>query len=143
MEMEEESFQQRVIETVKRCQQRQDGPLIWALEIGNCLNSGGEDEPSPELGRVLVSSLCFQNNHPSLWKFLDYALSSCLLCPFHLLSLLTAKLIPHRRSQPQAFRLYLELLNRHALSFSDVISDSCKHKLVQVTFFFFVLLILV
>ncbi|XP_031261949.1 mediator of RNA polymerase II transcription subunit 33A-like isoform X1 [Pistacia vera] len=130
MEMGEESFQQRVIETVKRCQQRQDGPLIWAMEIGNCLNSG-KVEPSPELGEVLVSYLCFQNNHPSLWKFFDYALSSRLLSPLHLLSLLTAKLVPHRRSQPQAFRLYLELLNRHALSFHDVTSDSCKHKIIE------------
>ncbi|KAL5738909.1 hypothetical protein ACOSQ2_028089 [Xanthoceras sorbifolium] len=118
MKMEEEwriaiASEQRVLETVKRCQERQEGPVKWALELGKCTSSAAE------LGHVLVTHLCFNNKHPCLWKFIDYALDSQLLSPIHVLSLLTERVIPHRRSQPQAFRLYLELLSRHSLSFHN------------------------
>lgn len=106
-----------MIETVKRCQERQDSVFKWAFEIGKCISS---DKSSPELGRVLVNYLCFNNNHPSLWKFIDYAVCSQLLCAIHILALLTERLVPHRSTQPQAFRLYLELLSRHCLSFSNL-----------------------
>ncbi|KAI9152792.1 hypothetical protein LWI28_001261 [Acer negundo] len=105
-------LEQRVIETVKRCQERQESPVKWALELGKCTSSPAE------LGQVLVTHLCFNNNHPSLWKFLDYALHSHLLSPLHILSLLTQRLIPIRLSHPHAFRLYLQLLHRHSLSFA-------------------------
>ncbi|KAH9737118.1 hypothetical protein KPL71_018339 [Citrus sinensis] len=134
--MEEEScllsaaaFEERVIETAKRCQQRHDSPVMWAVEMTRCLKSGPGSVV--ELGEVLVSYLCFQNNHPSLWKFLDYALTSNLLSPIHILSLLTSRVIPHRRSQPQAFRLYLELLSRYALNFHAVASEDCNVKIIE------------
>ncbi|KAF2306577.1 hypothetical protein GH714_019550 [Hevea brasiliensis] len=102
-------MEETILETIKTCQQRQEAPLLWAMEVGKCLVSLGMRLPSPELGHVLVPYLCFDNNHPSLWKFLQQALSSRLLYPIHILSLLSARVIPNRRSQPEAYRLYLEL----------------------------------
>ncbi|KAK2656195.1 hypothetical protein Ddye_009247 [Dipteronia dyeriana] len=123
--MEEEwrvasGLEQRVIETVKRCQERQESPVKWALELGKCTSSPAE------LGQLLVTHLCFNNNHPSLWKFLDYALHSHLLSPLHILSLLTQRLIPIRLSHPHAFRLYLQLLHRHSLSLAHLHQSSTK-----------------
>lgn len=89
MEMEGSEFQSRVLQTLKCCQERKESPLIWAMEIAKW----AVRVPSPELGEVLVSHLCFGNNHPSLWKFLHQALSSRLLSPLHVLSLLSARFI--------------------------------------------------
>lgn len=89
MEMEWSEFEKRVLQTLKGCQEGKDNPLIWAMEIGKW----AVRVPSPELGEVLVSHLCFHNNHPSLWKFLHQALSSTLLFPLHVLSLLTARFV--------------------------------------------------
>lgn len=47
-------------------------------------------------------------------------LISFLICDF--------RVLPHRRSQPKAYRLYLELLSRYALSFNPVMADACKEK---------------
>ncbi|KAM7263346.1 hypothetical protein ACFE04_001029 [Oxalis oulophora] len=117
----ETELKRSVLDTLKNCQQRQDSVLVWSLEVGKCLASRAISLPSPELGQLLVSHLCFQNNHPSLWKFLELSLSSSspssLLSPLHVLSLLTSRIIINRRSQPLAYRLYLELLSRYALDF--------------------------
>ncbi|OMO77508.1 hypothetical protein COLO4_25124 [Corchorus olitorius] len=41
------------------------------------------------------------------------------------------RVIPYRQSHPEAFRLYVELLRRFALSFDPSIPDDCKHKIVE------------
>ena len=85
-------FEERVLETVKSCEQRKEPPLVWAMEVAKCvLGTAGLGLPSAELAQVVVSQLCFSNNQPSLWKFLHQALSSGLLCPLHVLSLLTSR----------------------------------------------------
>lgn len=89
MEMEMSEFEKRVLQTLKGCQERKESPLTWAMEVGKW----AVRVPSPELGEIVVSHLCFQNNHPSLWKFLHQALSSTLLFPLHVLSLLTARFV--------------------------------------------------
>lgn len=90
MEMEGSEFQARVLQTLKWCQERKESPLVSAMEVAKW----AVRVPSPELGQVLVSHLCFGNNHPSLWKFLHQALSSRLLSPLHVLSLLSARFVP-------------------------------------------------
>lgn len=88
-------FEERVAETLKLCQNRREPPLIWATEVLKCLDSAGLGLPSLELGQVLVSHLCFAYNSSSMWKFLDHALSSRLLSPLHVLSLLTSRFLSH------------------------------------------------
>ncbi|KAJ8898839.1 hypothetical protein K2173_008148 [Erythroxylum novogranatense] len=104
----------------------------WAMEVGKSMVSLGFNLPSPELAQLLVSNLCFRNNHPSLWKFLQFSLSSRLLSPLHVLSLLSARVIPHRHSQPQAFRLFLQLLAQYAFSL-DPLGDHSVIKSVDAT----------
>ncbi|KAF7144271.1 hypothetical protein RHSIM_Rhsim05G0234500 [Rhododendron simsii] len=122
-----EEFEKRVLETVKVCEQRKEPPLVWAMEVAKCVGSSGLGFPCPELAHLLVSQLSLSNNNnnyqPSLWKFLDQALSSALLSPLHVLALLTSRVIPRRWSQPEAYRLYLELLSRYAFSFDGLGTD--------------------
>ncbi|KAK3021200.1 hypothetical protein RJ639_046619 [Escallonia herrerae] len=125
-------FRERVLKTVKACQQREAPPLVWEMEAAKCvLGTAGLGLPSPELGEVVVSQLCFTNNHPSLWKFLHQALSSGLLYPLHVLSLLTSRVIPHRWSQPGAYRLYLELLSRYVFVSNPFVADACRDKIIK------------
>lgn len=126
-------WEEMVLEKIKWCQERKKPPLVWAVEIVKCLQSSNSvvELPSPELGHLLVSHLCFNNNHPSLWKFIYQAFSSRLLSPLQLLSLLTSRVIPNRHSHPEAYRLYLELLRRYAIVFDPVRSDSCKRKIIE------------
>ncbi|XP_010278916.1 PREDICTED: mediator of RNA polymerase II transcription subunit 33A-like [Nelumbo nucifera] len=130
MVAESTRFEDRVLETVKCCQERKDPPLVWAMEVSKCVREAGFSLPSPELGVVLVSSLCFSNNNPYLWKFLDQAISSGLLSSLQVLALLTSRVIPHRRTQPEAYRLYLELLSRYALFLAPVGTNPCREKIV-------------
>lgn len=141
-------LERRVVELVTAKQK--ESPVVWAMEVGNFV----EAVPSIELGEVLVSQLCFQHNRPSLWKFIDHALSSGILCPLHVLSILSSRypsfpfnsqlshwpchgfvdwrllcrVVPHRRAQPEAYRLYLELLRRYAFSFGPLAGDASKEK---------------
>lgn len=111
--------------------ERDASPLMSAMKIGRCIGPRGLDMPSPELAQLIVSHLCFRYNHPSLWKFLHHGLSSGLFCPMHILSMLTSRVIPHRKSQPEAHRLYLELVIRYALSFGSSMADNCKMKIIK------------
>ncbi|XP_057971679.1 mediator of RNA polymerase II transcription subunit 33A-like [Malania oleifera] len=125
-------LEQRVMETLKGCQERREPPLVWTLEVSRCLGIAGLGLPSPELAEVLVSNLCFANtNNPSLWKFLDQALSSRIVSSLHVLSLLSSRVIPHRWSQPEAYRLYLELLSRYAFAFDPLEGDACRDKIIK------------
>ena len=90
-------FEERVAETLKLCQNRREPPLVWAAEVLKCLDTAGLGLglPSVELGQVLVSHLCFAYNSSCMWKFLDHALSSRLVSPLHVLSLLTSRFLSH------------------------------------------------
>ncbi|KAG1371452.1 mediator of RNA polymerase II transcription subunit 33A [Cocos nucifera] len=121
-------LERRVMEVVKASEERGDPPLARAVEVGRCVQEKGLGFPSPELGHVLVSNLCFSHNAPSFWKLLDQAMSSRLIAPLHTLALLTARVIPHRRAQPEAYRLYLELLSRYALSPPSMEAGPCRDK---------------
>lgn len=93
MGSESRDFEQRVLGTVKSSQERRDPPLIWAMEVSKCIQEKGLGIPNPELGQVLVSNLCFTNNNPTLWKFVEQGICSRLLSPLHVLALLTSRYI--------------------------------------------------
>ncbi|KAG2727391.1 hypothetical protein I3843_01G150500 [Carya illinoinensis] len=103
-----------VRELTKLAQRKGSDPLLWALQISSNLNSAGVALPSVELADVLVSYICWENNLPTLWKFLEKALILQIVPPMFVLALLSTRVIPCRHSRPAAYRLYLELLKRHA-----------------------------
>ncbi|KAK4582106.1 hypothetical protein RGQ29_025323 [Quercus rubra] len=134
-ESELTGFEEGVLETLKRCEQRNETTLVSAMEVAKCLRSWQVQLPSPELGQLLVSRLCSSSSSSSssssLWKFIEQALSSRLLYPLQLLSLLTSRVLPNRRTQPKAYRLYLELLSRYAFLFYPLSEDACKDKIIK------------
>uniref|UniRef100_A0ACD5WSK8 Uncharacterized protein n=1 Tax=Avena sativa TaxID=4498 RepID=A0ACD5WSK8_AVESA len=111
-------LERRVMAAVKASEARGDPPLLRAVEVARLVAGEGAGLPSAELAGILVSNLCFAHNTASLWKLLDQAMSSRLLCPLHVLALLTARVLPQRRAQPEAYRLYLELLKSNVTSSS-------------------------
>ncbi|KAJ9154385.1 hypothetical protein P3X46_027727 [Hevea brasiliensis] len=112
-----------VIEITKVAQEKGSDPLLWALQISSNLSSSGVLLPSPELADVLVSYICWDNNVPILWKFLEKALVLKIVPPLMVLALLSDRVIPCRRSQPVAYRLFIELLKRYAFSLKDQIKS--------------------
>ncbi|KAK7394915.1 hypothetical protein VNO78_15456 [Psophocarpus tetragonolobus] len=120
MEMElewDEEVREGVVKRLKVWQERTNkGPTARVTELVEHLKRVGIALPSPELGELLVSQICLENNHPWMWKFTHNALSSRLLFPLQILSLLASNVIPHRHSRPHAFALFLPLLAQHAFS---------------------------
>ncbi|KAH7654142.1 hypothetical protein IHE45_19G124400 [Dioscorea alata] len=86
-----------------------------------------------DLAHVLVSELCSgtTSNSPALWKLLDRGLSSRLLSPLLCFSLLAPRVIPRRKSQPEAYRLFLELLRRYALFIPCLEYNPCRDKIIK------------
>ncbi|KAI3803240.1 hypothetical protein L1987_31389 [Smallanthus sonchifolius] len=103
-----------VLELTKKSQDKGSDPMIWAIHLSSQLNSAGVSLPSPDLANLLVSHICWDNNNPISWKFLEKALIFNIVPPLLVLALLSTRVIPMRRTQPAAFRLYMELLKRHA-----------------------------
>ncbi|GAB4851154.1 Mediator of RNA polymerase II transcription subunit 33A [Ancistrocladus abbreviatus] len=106
-----------VLEQTKTAQEKDSDPLLWAIQLHSNLSSLGVSMPSPDLAHSLVSYICWDNNVPATWKFLEKALEMKIVPPFLVLALLSTRVIPCRRSQPAAFRLYMELLKSHTFSF--------------------------
>jgi hypothetical protein len=145
-------------DVTKEAQQKGSDPLVWAIQMYSNLNSSGESIPSSQLAEFLVSYICWNNNVPILWKFLDKALILNIVPPMLLLSLLSlrfvifsilvhyvkpsmvffdiflllfnfiycflffCRVIPCRHVQPAAYRLYLELIKRHAFELKSQIN---------------------
>lgn len=103
-------------------------PTRWVTELVDYLTSVNIELPSTELGELLVSQICSEKDHPSMWKFIHNALSSRLIFPLQILSLLSVNVIPRRRSHPHAYALFLPLLAQHAFSFYPIASLSCNRK---------------
>ncbi|KAF8656551.1 hypothetical protein HU200_060610 [Digitaria exilis] len=101
---------------VKASEARGDPPLLRAVELARVVAGEGAGIPSADLAGILVSNLCFTHNSPSLWKLVGQAVASRLLCPLHVLALLTPRVLPQRRAQPEAYRLYLELMKCNVTS---------------------------
>ena len=78
-----------VVEITKAAQEKGSDPLRWAVQVSSSLNSAGVCLPSVELAHVLVSYVCWDNNVPILWKFLEKALLLKIVPPLLLLALLS------------------------------------------------------
>ncbi|KAH6769857.1 REF4-related 1 [Perilla frutescens var. hirtella] len=108
-----------ILRQTKVAQEKGSDPLLWSIQISSNLSSFGISLPSLELANHLVSHICWENNVPIAWKFLEKALALKIVPPFLVLGLLSERVIPYRGSCPAAFRLYLELLKRHAFSLKE------------------------
>ncbi|XP_048141883.1 mediator of RNA polymerase II transcription subunit 33A-like isoform X2 [Rhodamnia argentea] len=124
-------FERLVSEAMKRCRARGEAPAVWSAEVANCVVSRGLELPSAELGQFLVSRLSSNFGEPSLWKFLDHAMASRLISSLHALCLLTPRVLSSRQAQPEAYRLYLDLLARYTFSLEDVPSKASRDKIVR------------
>ncbi|KAE9455334.1 hypothetical protein C3L33_12769, partial [Rhododendron williamsianum] len=105
-----------VLEQTKIAQEKGSDPLTWAIHLSSYLNSAGVSTPSPDLANLLVSHICWANNVPIAWKFLEKALAFKIVPPLLVLALLSNRVIPNRSSRPAAYRIYVELLKRHTLT---------------------------
>eukprot|EP00256_Glycine_max_P068011 XP_025982606.1 mediator of RNA polymerase II transcription subunit 33A isoform X2 [Glycine max] len=123
----DDQVREGVLKKLKLWQQRNNKPpTAWVTELVEHFNTLGIALPCPELGELLVSQICFDNNHPLIWKFIHHALSSRLLFPLQILSLLSSNVLRHRHSHPHAFALFLPLLAQHAFSFLPTLSNNLK-----------------
>ncbi|KAJ4722356.1 mediator of RNA polymerase II transcription subunit 33A [Melia azedarach] len=120
-----------VMEITKMAQERGSDPLLWAVQLSSCLNSAGVALPSVELSHMLVSYICWDNNVPILWKFLEKALALKIVPPLFLLALLSSRVIPSRRLQPAAYRLYMELLKRYTFTLKCQIHGTDYQKVMK------------
>ncbi|GFZ04678.1 REF4-related 1 [Actinidia rufa] len=108
-----------VIEMTKSAQERGGDPVLWTIQLSSALSAAGVPIPSTELAELLVSQICWSNNVPIAWKFLEKALMMKIVPPMHVLALLSVSVIPTRRFHPAAYRLYMELLKRHGFLFAS------------------------
>ncbi|KAL6517243.1 hypothetical protein OROHE_017949 [Orobanche hederae] len=108
-----------ILGQTKMAQEKGSNPLVWSVQVSSYLNSVGITLPSVELAEHLVSHICWENNVPIAWKFLEKALLLKIVPPFLVLGMLSTRVIPYRGSCPAAFRLYMELLKRHAFSLKE------------------------
>ena len=82
-----------VIDITEVAQRKGMDPLLWALHLSSSLSSAGVALPSVELADVLVSYICWDNNVPILWKFLEKALMLNIVPPLLLLAQLSTRLV--------------------------------------------------
>ncbi|KAM7258260.1 hypothetical protein ACFE04_014001 [Oxalis oulophora] len=106
-------------------------PLQWVVQVSSTLNSSGLSLPSIELSHVLVSLICWENNVPMMWKFLDKALVTNIVHPSVVLALLSYRVVPSRTLRPAAYRLYMELLKIHAFSPEYLTKGPDYHKVMK------------
>ncbi|XP_047979918.1 mediator of RNA polymerase II transcription subunit 33A-like [Salvia hispanica] len=132
---DEEAAKQRlwdgVLELTKSAQERATDPLMWAMQLSASLTTAGVSMPSVELAELLVSHICWSNNHPIAWKFLEKALTIRIVPPMLVLALLSTRVIPSRRRYPVAYRLYMELLKRYAFSLLSLINGPNYQKIME------------
>ncbi|CAF1965787.1 mediator of RNA polymerase II transcription subunit 33A isoform X1 [Brassica napus] len=107
-----------VIELTKMAQEQCVDARLWASHLSATLKPFVEF-PSTELAEVLVSYICWDNNLPLLWKFLERAMSLNLVSPLVVLALLAHRVVPNRSTQSAAYRIYLELLKRNIFRIKD------------------------
>lgn len=82
-----------VLELTKMAQQKGTNPLLWAIQLSSNLNSAGVPLPSVELANVLVSYICWENNVPITWKFLESAMVCEIVPPILVLALLSVRFV--------------------------------------------------
>ncbi|GAB4841176.1 hypothetical protein Ancab_021920 [Ancistrocladus abbreviatus] len=120
-----------VLELTKSAQERNIDPFLWAIQLSSSLNSSGVTLPSVEIAHLLVSHICWANNVPITWKFLEKALSVNIAPPMLVLAVLSTRVVPGRRHHPAAYRLYMELLKRHGFSFKSQVRGPNYEKIMK------------
>ncbi|XP_076901146.1 mediator of RNA polymerase II transcription subunit 33A-like [Bidens hawaiensis] len=120
-----------VMEMTKSAQSKNADPLMWAVELSSSLLSAGVSMPSTTVAELLVEHICWANNVPIAWKFLEKALSIRVVPPMFVLALLSNRVIPSRRRHPAAYRLFLELLKRHIFPLASEINGPNYHKIME------------
>ncbi|CAH9132701.1 unnamed protein product [Cuscuta epithymum] len=111
-----------VLELTKLGQDRAADPLVYALQISSTLNAAGVSIPSTDFATILVSHICWSNNVPIAWKYLEKCLTLRVVPPLFALALLSTRVIPNRKIYPVAYRLYMELLKRYIFSLKSQIN---------------------
>ncbi|KAL5792983.1 hypothetical protein ACOSP7_001577 [Xanthoceras sorbifolium] len=127
----QQSIWDTVLEVTKTAQDKCVDPLMWAIQLSSTLSSAGVSLPSTELAHLLVSHICWDNNLPITWKFLEKAVTVRIAPPMLVLALLSSRVIPNRQLHPAAYRLYIELLKRHAFSFASLINGPNYEKIMK------------
>ncbi|KAJ4968446.1 hypothetical protein NE237_015147 [Protea cynaroides] len=120
-----------VAELTEVAQDKGGDPLFWAIQVSSNLNSLGVSLPSTEVAYLLISHICWENNVPITWKFLEKALAMKIVPPLLVLALLSRRVIPCRQFRPAAYRLFMELLKRYAFSFSSQINGQNFQKTMK------------
>ena len=87
----QQQWEEKVLKLTKLLEEQRDPPFLWAVEVGKCLMGAGLQLPSVELGQLLISHLCWSNNGPMLWKYIEQAMETQLLSSLHILALLTSR----------------------------------------------------
>ncbi|KAL8530710.1 hypothetical protein ACS0TY_007664 [Phlomoides rotata] len=120
-----------VLEQTKVAQERGTDSLMWSMQLSSSLTAAGVSIPSVEVAELLVSHICWSNNTPIAWKFLEKALTIRIVPPMLVLALLSIRVIPNRRRYPAAYRLYMELLKRYAFSLPSLINGPNYQKIME------------
>ncbi|KZV43100.1 mediator of RNA polymerase II transcription subunit 33A [Dorcoceras hygrometricum] len=119
-----------VLDLTKAAQERGTDPLTWVMQLSSSLNAAGASMPSIEVAELLVSHICWSNDVPIAWKFLEKALTIRVVPPMLVLALLSVRVIPERRRHPVAYRLYMELLKRNSFSLLSLVNGPNYHKVM-------------
>lgn len=119
-----------VIELTKMAQENCVDPRLWASQLSSNLKFFAVELPSTELAEVIVSYICWDNNVPIVWKFLERAMALKLVSPLVVLALLADRVVPTRSTQQAAYRIYLELLKRNMFTIKDHISGPHYQKVM-------------
>lgn len=99
-----------VLQLTKSAQEKNSDPLLWAIQLSSSLNSAGVVLPSTELAHLLVSHICFENNVPITWKFLEKALTVNIAPPMLVIALLSTRHVgplAHARLRKTLYTHYL------------------------------------
>lgn len=81
-----------VLEQTKLAQERGTDSLMWSMQLSSSLTAAGVSVPSVEVAELLVSHICWSNNTPIAWKFLEKALTIRIVPPMLVLALLSVRL---------------------------------------------------
>ncbi|CAI9781154.1 unnamed protein product [Fraxinus pennsylvanica] len=120
-----------VLELTKAAQEKGMDPLMWAMQLSSNLTAAGISMPSTEVAELLVSYICWSNNVPIAWKFLEKALTIRIVPPMFVIALLSTRVIANRRRYPVAYRLYMELLKRYAFSLPSLTNGPNYQKIME------------
>ncbi|CAH2057596.1 unnamed protein product [Thlaspi arvense] len=127
----QQSLWDSVSSLIRSAQDKNVDPLHWALELRSTLSSAGIFLPSPDLAHFLVSHIFWENHTPFSWKLLEKSIAVDIVPPLLVLALLSHRVIPNRKHHPAAYRLYMELLKRHAFSLMPQIRGSGYHRTMK------------